>query len=179
MRGVMCSNILLQGRVRHSVRAVFLDTGGAYRTARPTPNESCSEKIERTSNWPWIFRPNDHLPVWHNGQSSAAVRMHSSKHARNGDRDPRKTRNGAHGVTRPTYLPRMTYGRSTTCARLIARAFEPGGGKSCTVILRMTSGASLVQSLIAALPVKTCARLRDGCNRNGAIENRHGERVVE
>src|SRR5262245_5066529 len=46
-------------------------------------------------------------------------------------------------------------GRFTTCARLIARAFELGGGKSCTVILRMTPGASLVQSPIAALPVRT------------------------
>src|SRR6478736_3167293 len=46
-------------------------------------------------------------------------------------------------------------GRATTRARLIARAFEPGGGKSCTVILRMTPGASLVQSPIAALPVRT------------------------
>jgi len=45
-------------------------------------------------------------------------------------------------------------GRSTTCARLIARAFELGGGKSCTVILRMMPGASLVQSPIAALPVR-------------------------
>src|SRR6478735_9304255 len=46
-------------------------------------------------------------------------------------------------------------GRSTTRARLIASAFEPGGGKSCTVILRVTPGASLVQSPIAALPVRT------------------------
>src|SRR6266511_3040417 len=46
-------------------------------------------------------------------------------------------------------------GRSTTCARLIARAFEPGGGKFWTVILRVTPGASLVQSPIAALPVRT------------------------
>src|SRR5207248_6709924 len=46
-------------------------------------------------------------------------------------------------------------GRSTTCGRLIARAFEPGGGKSWTVILRITPGASLVQSPIAALPVRT------------------------
>src|SRR5437867_7483817 len=46
-------------------------------------------------------------------------------------------------------------GRSTTCARLIAKTFELGGGRSCTVILRMTPGASLVQSLIAALPVRT------------------------
>src|SRR5436190_21798831 len=45
-------------------------------------------------------------------------------------------------------------GRSTTRARLIARAFEPGGGKSRTVILRVTPGASLVQSSIAALPVR-------------------------
>src|ERR1700750_3203130 len=45
--------------------------------------------------------------------------------------------------------------RSTTCAQLIARTFEPGGGRSCTVILRMTPGASLVQSPIAALPVRT------------------------
>src|SRR6478752_939451 len=48
-------------------------------------------------------------------------------------------------------------GRFTTRARLIARAFEPGGGKSCTVILRMTPGASLVQSPIAALPVRTAS----------------------
>jgi hypothetical protein len=37
----------------------------------------------------------------------------------------------------------------------MARTFERGGGKSCTVILRVTPGASLVQSLIAALPVTT------------------------
>src|SRR5215469_12086084 len=46
-------------------------------------------------------------------------------------------------------------GRFTTRARLIARAFELGGGKSLTVILRMTPGASLVQSPIASLPVRT------------------------
>src|SRR5215472_701627 len=46
-------------------------------------------------------------------------------------------------------------GRVTTCARLIVKAFEPGGGKSWTVILRVTLGASLVQSPIAALPVRT------------------------
>src|SRR6476469_4094120 len=46
-------------------------------------------------------------------------------------------------------------GRSTTCARLIAKAFELGGGKSWTVILRVTPGASLVQSPIAALPVSS------------------------
>src|SRR4029450_7604305 len=46
-------------------------------------------------------------------------------------------------------------GRSTTRERLIARAFELGGGKSWTVILRVTPGASLVQSPIAALPVRT------------------------
>src|SRR4029453_16487237 len=45
-------------------------------------------------------------------------------------------------------------GRFTTCARLMARAFELGGGKSWTVILRGTPGASLVQSPIAALPVR-------------------------
>ena len=48
-------------------------------------------------------------------------------------------------------------GLSTTRARLIARAFDPGGGKSWTVILRMTPGASLVQSPIAALPVRTAS----------------------
>src|SRR5436309_9639439 len=46
-------------------------------------------------------------------------------------------------------------GRSTTCARLIARIFELGGGKSATVILRRTPGASLLQSPIAALPVSS------------------------
>src|SRR5215471_13163037 len=46
-------------------------------------------------------------------------------------------------------------GRVTTCARLIVKAFELGGGKSCTVILRVTLGASLVQSPIAVLPVRT------------------------
>ena len=46
-------------------------------------------------------------------------------------------------------------GRSTMCGRLIASAFEAGGGKSCIVILRVTPGASLVQSPIAALPVST------------------------
>src|SRR5207248_9961270 len=46
-------------------------------------------------------------------------------------------------------------GRFTTCGKLIARGFEPGGGKSWTVILRITPGASLVQSPIAALPVRT------------------------
>src|SRR5262249_55318398 len=46
-------------------------------------------------------------------------------------------------------------GRATTLARLIARAFELGGGKSWTVILRVMPGASLVQSPIASLPVRT------------------------
>src|SRR5262249_52510413 len=49
---------------------------------------------------------------------------------------------------------RASRGRFTTCARLIARTFELGRGKSCTVILRLTLGASLVQSAIAALPVR-------------------------
>src|SRR5438876_6983862 len=44
-------------------------------------------------------------------------------------------------------------GRSTTCARLIAKIFELGAGKSLTVILRRTPGASLFQSPFAALPV--------------------------
>src|SRR5438132_11842898 len=44
-------------------------------------------------------------------------------------------------------------GRSTTCARLIAKIFELGAGKSVTVILRRTPGASLVQSPIAACQV--------------------------
>src|SRR5262245_19411826 len=42
-----------------------------------------------------------------------------------------------------------------TCARLIVRAFDLGGGNSCTLILRVTLGASLVQPPIAALPVRT------------------------
>src|SRR6266478_3797611 len=44
-------------------------------------------------------------------------------------------------------------GRPMTRGRLIARTFELGGGKSATVILRRTPGASLVQSPIAVLPV--------------------------
>ncbi|MGH7984238.1 MAG: hypothetical protein ACREFF_14020, partial [Candidatus Udaeobacter sp.] len=38
---------------------------------------------------------------------------------------------------------------------LIARTFELGEGKSSTVILRRTPGASLFQSPIAALPVSS------------------------
>src|SRR5262249_12345552 len=54
-------------------------------------------------------------------------------------------------------------GRSTTRARLIAKAFEPGGGKSCAVILRVTPGASLVQSDIVGLTV------RMGSSAGGAV----------
>jgi hypothetical protein len=43
--------------------------------------------------------------------------------------------------------------RATTRGGLIARTFELGGGKSATVILRHTPGASLVQSPMAVLPV--------------------------
>src|SRR6266540_4756151 len=46
-------------------------------------------------------------------------------------------------------------GRSTTRARLIARTFELGGGKSWTVILRRTPGASFVQSPMAALSARS------------------------
>jgi hypothetical protein len=38
---------------------------------------------------------------------------------------------------------------------LIAKTFELGAGKSATVILRRTPGASLFQSPIAALPVRS------------------------
>ena len=62
-------------------------------------------------------------------------------------------------------------GRSTTCARLIARTFEPGGGKSCTVILRLTPGASLVQSPIAALPVRTAPFSAAAASYNDDDEN--------
>src|SRR5262249_51702876 len=46
-------------------------------------------------------------------------------------------------------------GRVATRGPLTARAFELGGGKSWTVILRVTPGTSLVQSPIASLPVST------------------------
>src|SRR5262249_22517333 len=52
-------------------------------------------------------------------------------------------------------LGRASGGLFTTWGRLMAKAFEVGEGKSWTMILRLTPGASPVQSLIAALPVRS------------------------